>query len=61
MRTKEDKKAYDMQYAKEHVIRKIVTFNAEKEEDMALLEWLEKQPESVAAYIKKLIRADMEK
>ena len=60
MRTKEQKTAYDIQYAREHIKRKIIPFNVEKYDDLLLLEWLSQQ-ENITEYIKQLIRKDMEK
>lgn len=54
-----DKSEYDKQYAKDHIKRKFIPFNDTVPEDVALLEWLAKQS-NVTAYIKGLIRADME-
>lgn len=60
MRTKEQKSEYDMRYAREHIKRKIIPFNIEQDDDLELLDWLNQQ-ENITAYIKALIRADMEK
>ena len=60
MRTKEHKSAYDQQYMKEHIKRKIIPFNIEQDDDLELLDWLNRQ-DNITAYIKALIRADMDK
>lgn len=54
-----DKKTYDMEYAKHHIRRKFIPFNDNNPEDQQLLAWLEDQ-ENVTAYVKGLIRRDME-
>lgn len=55
-----DARAYMNQYVKEKIIYKRVNFTRGKEEDEELLTWLDCQPEGIAPYIKRLIRADME-
>lgn len=55
-----DARAYMNQYVKEKIIYKRVNFTRGKEEDEELLAWLDAQPEGIAPYIKRLIRADME-
>lgn len=54
-----DKAAYDIQYAKEHITRKSVTFNDVQEEDRALLAYVNGLNEVFVAYVKRLIREDM--
>jgi hypothetical protein len=54
-----DKRAYDVEYAKTHIRRAFVPFNDLNPDDVELLEWLEQQGNK-AAYIKGLIRADMQ-
>ena len=57
-----DKKAYDQQYNKDHVIRKTVPFNREKADDMELLAYIEgKGKGNFASYVKALISDDMKK
>lgn len=53
-----DQREYVNKYHRETIARKNVTFNRGKPEDMALMEWAEKQPEGFVAYVKELIRAD---
>lgn len=53
-----DQREYVNRYHRETIARKNVTFNRGKPEDMALMEWAEKQPEGFVAYVKGLIRAD---
>ena len=55
-----NKTQYDMEYAKQYIKRKFIPFNTAKPEDQLLLAWLESQ-DNVTAYIKGLIRADMER
>lgn len=55
-----DKAAYDLQYLKQNVAIKNISFNRTKPEDMELLEWLSQQKPSANQYMKALIRADME-
>lgn len=59
-RTKEDKYRYDQQYLHENMSNVLVTFNRKKAEDIELLEWIAAQPEKKVAYIKRLIREDMD-
>lgn len=60
-RTPEEKSAYDQQYMHDHIIRKLIPFNKDKDEDMELLAFAEsKGPRAFTAYIKDLIRQDME-
>lgn len=54
-----DQREYVNRYHREQIARKNVTFNRGKPEDMALMEWAEKQPEGFVAYVKRLIRQDM--
>lgn len=54
-----DKAAYDIQYAKEHITRKAVTFNNVLEEDRALLAYVNGLDEVFVSYVKRLIREDM--
>jgi hypothetical protein len=54
-----DQREYVNKYHREQIARKNVTFNRGKPEDMALMEWAEKQPEGFVAYVKRLIRQDM--
>ena len=53
-----DKSAYDKEYAKKHITRKFIPFNDTVNEDAELLAWLATK-ENVTAYIKGLIRDDM--
>ena len=53
-----DKGTYDKQYAKDHIKRKFIPFNDTVPEDIALLEWINKQP-NATAYIKELVKNDI--
>lgn len=55
---KQRKAAYDIDYAKKNLIRKLIPFNRNDEEDVAMLSWLDSQP-NVTQYIKRLIWEDM--
>ena len=55
-----DAKTYMNKYITEKIIYKRVNFTRDKAEDEELLAWLDAQPEGIAPYIKRLIRADME-
>lgn len=61
VRTKLEKYGYDQQYLKDNIRTVGVTFNKRKQEDMILLDWLNNRNEKMVAYIKRLIREDMEK
>lgn len=54
-----DKSAYDQAYAKDHLVRKTVPLNRERDAD--LLAYLSTLQEPFAAYVKRLIREDMAK
>lgn len=54
-----DQAEYVKRYHREQVIGKKVTFNRNNPDDMALLQWLESQPEGMVGYMKRLIREDM--
>lgn len=58
-RTPEEKSQYDQQYMHNHITRKLIPFNTGKPEDMALLKHAESSG-NFTAYIKELIRQDME-
>ena len=60
-RTKEEKYTYDQQYLKDNILTVGITFNKRKPEDMALLDWLNDRDEKKVAYIKRLLREDMER
>lgn len=51
---------YVKQYQRANVIGKKITFNRTNPEDMELMSWLESRPEGMVAYMKRLIREDME-
>lgn len=53
-----NKTAYDMDYAKQHIRRRMIPFNMDKPEDFELWEWLDGR-DNITQYIKDLIRADM--
>lgn len=61
VRTKDSKYQYDQQYLKTNISSICVTFNKRKPDDMILLDWLNGVSEKKVAYIKRLIREDMEK
>ena len=54
-----DKAAYDIQYAKDHIFRKNVTFNDTNRTDQMLLEHINRIGEPFVSYVKKLILKDM--
>ena len=58
VRSKKEKSAYDQEYQKSHMKRIGVWFNLEKDKD--IIDHLESQPGPVSAYIKELIRQDIE-
>ena len=55
-----DKTSYDINYAKENIIRKMITFNRKLPEDLKLLQWAESHGNFIG-YVKSLIAADLEK
>lgn len=54
-----DQDKYVRSYIHENRITKSLTFNKKNDDDMKLLEWLDKQPTSFNQYIKALILKDM--
>ena len=55
-----DKSAYDQEYTRQHIIRKMVPFNRLQPEDLALLRHAESTG-NFTGYVKGLIREDMER
>lgn len=55
-----NKSEYDQKYARENVTRKHLVFNRNNQDDKAILEWLSTKA-NINAYIKQLIKADMER
>lgn len=55
----EDLAAYNHEYQKQNIVRKIVKFNKKNPEDLQLLSWIELQ-DNFSGYCRRLIRADME-
>ena len=53
-----NKSEYDQEYNRKYIKRKFIPFNIQNPEDVDLLEWL--KGKNVTAYVKELIRADME-
>ena len=53
-----NKSEYDQEYNRRNIKRKFIPFNIQNPEDLELLEWL--KGKNVTAYVKELIRADME-
>lgn len=56
-----DQAAYIRGYVKVNVRYKKMNFNVNQADDMALYEWIEKQPEGTSNYLKRLVRDDMNK
>lgn len=56
-----DKAKYDLDYLKQNVVLKNISFNRNKPDDMELLEWINQQSPSANGYVKNLIREDMER
>lgn len=55
-----NKSAYDQQYTKENIARKLLTFNRNNPSDIRLFDWINSQG-NATEYIKRLIREDMKK
>lgn len=53
-----NKSQYDTEYNRRHVRRKFIPFNDQNPEDVELLSWLATK-DNVTAYVKGLIRDDM--
>lgn len=58
-KAKARKYGYDQAYLKDNITKVSVTFNRQSPTDTVLLEWLNAQPGSKVAYIKRLISEDM--
>lgn len=56
-----DKKSYDAEYYKKNIFCKRLPFNRSNPEDMAILDFLERQQPNATQYLKELIRKDMER
>lgn len=56
-----NKRVYDYKYARENLKKKVIPFNVNRPEDIALLKFANAQPENGNQYIKRLIREDMER
>lgn len=54
------KSAYDQEYARIYIKRKLLPFNMRVDEDAKIWDWLGEQG-NFTQYIKRLIRADMDK
>ena len=57
---KKGKSAYDQEYIRKNIKRKLITFNVNKAEDREMLGWLN-EIDNVVGYVKRLIREDMER
>ena len=53
-----NKSEYDQKYNRENIRRKFIPFNIQNPDDVEMLSWL--KGKNVTAYVKELIRADME-
>ena len=59
---KKHKSEYDQKYARAYIVRKYIPFNKTVAEDVAILDWLDRQgTRKVTGYVKDLIREDMRK
>ena len=58
---KKRKIEYNMEYARKNFQGKYITFNKTIPADIELYEWMKNRKEPANAYIKRLIREDMEK
>ena len=56
--SKMNKAAYDMQYAKKNIRRRLIPFNMTVDEDVRIWDWLDGQ-ENMTRYVKDLILQDM--
>lgn len=52
---------YMKDYNNRHVKWRKVSFNDKNPDDMILINWIDSREESTSAYIKRLVREDMEK
>ena len=56
-----DQLEYIRRYNREHHKYKQVVFNVDKPDDVRLMEWIERQPEGISGYLKRLATEDREK
>ena len=57
-KSKKNKSAYDVEYARDNVVRKVIPFNKRIPEDSRMLDWLDTK-QNVTRYVKELIQDDM--
>lgn len=56
-----NKREYDKEYSRLHIKYRKLNLNTSKQEDIALMEWIDSQPEGASNYLKRLVLADMQK
>lgn len=56
-----DQNKYVADYMREKIKQVKVSLNKTKQDDIDIIEWLDRQPEGASGYIKRLIREDMAK
>ena len=56
-----NQKQYVNEYIKAKIIYRRMNLNNGKPDDMAMLEWIDSQPEGVSNYLKRLVLQDMKK
>lgn len=52
---------YIKQYLREHITYRKMTINSGNEQDQIISAWIDSQPESISAYLKRLVLEDMQK
>lgn len=50
---------YIMAYNREHIRFRKACFNDQDPKDVAMMDWIDSQPESISAYLKRLVQEDM--
>ena len=56
-----DQGEYIREYLREHITYKKMTINCNNETDQMISGWIDSQPESTSAYLKRLVLEDMQK
>ena len=57
--TQFDQREYIKAYNRERIKYRKLSLNVSRPDDMALMDWIDAQPEGASSYLKRLIRADM--
>ena len=56
-----DQKKYVNEYIKSKIVYRKMNFNRQSPDDMAMVEWIDQQPEGVSNYLKGLVDGDIKR